>query len=55
MQKKDKKSKGGVRFDVNEGLKFLRKCKKKVWGPVGGGKVGQGGGERKLEVILEIQ
>ena len=38
----------GVRVDVNEELKFLRKFKKKIFfgggGPVGGGGVGSGGG-----------
>ena len=35
---------GGVRVDVNEELKFLRKFKKKNWGGGGvGGQVGLGG------------
>ena len=33
---------GGVRVDVNEGLKFLGKFKKKIGGGSGG--LGQGGG-----------
>ena len=57
---------GGVRVDENEELKFLCKCKKKKirggggpgLGGGGGGLVGlggQGGCERKSEVIVTIQ
>ena len=42
---KKKKRGGGVRVDVNEELKFLRKFKKKIGGGGGGGVgVGLGGG-----------
>ena len=40
----------GVRVDVNEELKFLRKFKKKNW--EGGG--GQGGCERRIGVFVKI-
>ena len=45
---------GGVRVDVNEKLKFLRKFKKKN---LGGGRVGgdQGGCERRIEVFVKIE
>ena len=52
---------GGVRVDVNEELKFLRKfTKNRGWGVrVGGGVVGWGGGrggcERRIEVFVKIQ
>ena len=49
---------GGVRVDVNEGLKFLENFTKKIRG---GGQVGvsgwwggQGGCERRIEVIVKI-
>ena len=35
---------GGVRVDVNEELKFLRKFKKKIGGGGGRGRVGGGSG-----------
>ena len=47
---------GGVRVDVNEELKFLRKFKKKkfFWG--GGGGRGLGVGcERRIEVYVKIK
>ena len=48
---------GGVRVDVNEELKFLRKFKIKFGGGgrgrVGGG--GQGGCERRIEVFAKIK
>ena len=47
---------GGVRMDVNEGLKFLGKFKKKKIGGGGGvGFGGQGGCERRIEVFMKIQ
>ena len=56
---------GGVRVDVNEELKFLGKFKKKNWagsrGGSGGGEGGgvglggQGGCERRIEVIVKIK
>ena len=47
-------------MDVIEELKFLGKFKKKNWGGVGGGgwggRVGgQGGCERRIEIIVKIQ
>ena len=50
---------GGVRVDVKEELKFLRKFKKKMgggWGKGGGeGSVGgQGGCDRRIEVFGKI-
>ena len=47
----------GVRLDVNEELKFLRKFKKKImWGGGGGCRVGGGqdGCERRIEVFVKI-
>ena len=49
---------GGVRVDVNEELKFLRKFKKKYWGGVRGWGVGLGGQdgcERRIEVFVKIK
>ena len=51
---------GGVRVDVNEELKFLRKFKKKKkmgWGREGEGSGlgGKGGCERRIEVFVKIQ
>ena len=45
----------GVRVDVNEELKFLRKFTKKSggWGVRVGG--GQGGCQRRIEVFVKIQ
>ena len=46
----------GVRLDVNEELKFLRKFKKKMGGGVRGVRLGGlGGCERKNEVFVNIQ
>ena len=56
MRKRENKSRGDVRVDVNEKLKLLRKCKNKFKVRSGeGGEVGQGGGERTIEVIVEMQ
>ena len=52
-------SRQGVRVDVNEELKFLRKFKINFfWGEGGGvgvGLGGQGGCERRIEVFAKIQ
>ena len=37
---------------MNKELKFLRKCKKKIW--ESGGSGGQGGCERRSEVIVKF-
>ena len=42
---------GGVRVDVNEELKFLRKFTKKIGGRWGG----QGLCEQRIEVFVKIQ
>ena len=43
---------GGVRMDLNEELKFLRKITKKSGGGVGGVRVG--GGEVRVDVNEEL-
>ena len=44
---------GRVRVDVIEGLKFLGKFTKKLGG--GGGRVGVGGCERRIEVFVKFK